>query len=99
MSQYIVKPVAEKEVTKQAKFISRDGLLRAKSFVDYIYNKFQFLADNPSIGRDASRYGSGLLVWSDKKYRVYIYFTPYTDHIAIERVIGMRQSQPKAFNL
>ncbi len=99
MSQYIVKPVAEKEVTKQAKFISRDGLLRAKDFVDYIYSKFQFLAENPSIGRDASRYGSNLLVWSDRKYKVYIYFTSHVDHIAIERVIGMRQSQLKSFKL
>ena len=98
MSHYSVKPVAEAAVTDDAIFISRDGLSRSRNFVNHIYDQFQYLADHPDVGRDASVYGKGLRVWADRRYKLYVYYTSDRSEVTIERVISMRQQQDKAFD-
>ena len=98
MNSFKIKSEAAIDIRSYSKFITeRDGQARADDFVDHLYDRFEVLAAYPTVGRDASRYGIGLRVWADRRYKVFIYYTLDESEITIERVISMRQQQDKAF--
>ncbi|WP_031425758.1 type II toxin-antitoxin system RelE/ParE family toxin [Flavimarina sp. Hel_I_48] len=96
MSKFHFTEAADKDILEIAKYgIETWGIEQSRKYKTGFYNCFQFLADNPDIGRDASILAPHLKRYSYKAHA--IFFKPTAEGILIIRVLGQKMDFEKQF--
>jgi toxin ParE1/3/4 len=85
MADYIITPRAEQDIDEILLFIAVDNLEAALVFQERLSNRFEFLADNPKIGRERAEIKQDLRSFPEGNYL--IFYREWAGIVAIVRVL------------
>ena len=94
MPSFRLKRIALQDLKGIVRFIAADNPVAARKFRDELYERFNFLAQNPQIAPERSDLAPNLRYLPYGNYL--IFYLPEDDGIAIIRVLhGARQIAPE----
>lgn len=86
MSSYKLTKIAKQDIQSINPYtVKKWGKVQAVQYVEKLYHRFEWLSENPNLGKDRSQISQGLLSYIESRH--IIFYRKERDFIAILRVL------------